>query len=158
MDATKILTPRDFELIAKLKARDAAEKEAGGHKRRAADHFAADVSLQTDNWAMASVVDPTQLEGPHATRRRDLEARLASQRAGQMGRDDKAPGRKAGMSNREKEKSTKVFAMIQKKRSVMLKMQASMSDVRHRQKKHNTHLKKKAKQITKIRSRRKQGR
>ena len=104
------------------------------------------------------VVDPTMLEGPHAVRKRDLAARLASQREGQMGRDDKVPGRKAGMSNREKEKRTKNFMMISKKRKVLLKQKQAMSLVKFKQKKHRATLKKNSKQISKIRSRRKQGR
>jgi hypothetical protein len=62
------------------------------------------------------------------------------------------------MSNREKEKTTKNFQMISKKRSVLMKQRRSLSLVRHKQKKHRVHLQKKSKQITKIRSRRKQGR
>jgi protein SDA1 len=157
LDAQKILTPKDFELLAKLKAED-EERSLGKRKRRAADHFTQDAVLQTDNWAMASVVDPTMLEGPHAVRKRDLAARLASQREGQMGRDDKVPGRKAGMSNREKEKRTKNFMMISKKRKVLLKQKQAMSLVKFKQKKHRATLKKNSKQISKIRSRRKQGR
>ena len=130
----------------------------GKRKKRAADHYTQDAVLQTDNWAAASVVDPTLLEGPHAMRKKDLAARLASQREGQLGRDDHGPGRKAGMSNREKEKRTKNFQMISKKRSVLMKQKRAMSLVRENSKKHRVHLQKKAKQITKIRSRRKQGR
>jgi protein SDA1 len=157
LDATKILTPRDFELLEKLKKE---EKQAmlGKRKRRAADFYTKDAVLQTDNLDAASVVDFVSLKGPHAMRKTDLEARLASQREGQMHRDEKAPGRKVGMSNREKEKRTKNFGMISKKRSVLAKQKTKMSRQRANQKKHREHLQKKSKQITKIRSRRKQGR
>ena len=53
------------------------------------DYNTADAVLKTGNLAMASVVNPISLQGVHAMRKTDLQARLASQRAGQMGRDDK---------------------------------------------------------------------
>eukprot|EP00946_MAST-07B_sp_MAST-7B-sp1_P004381 g4381.t1 len=155
LDAKKILTPRDFELLEKLKAERA---QLGKRKRRAADHYTADVSLRTDNLARASVVDPTTLEGPHAIRKRGLEERLRTMREGQMGRDSNVPGRKAGMSNREKEKRTKNFMMISKKRSVLMKQKQSLRQVRAKVNRHRAHLKKNTKTITKIRSRRRQGR
>jgi protein SDA1 len=155
LDAKKILTPRDFELLEQLKAERA---QLGKRKRRAADHYAAEAMLRTNNLAKASVVDPLTLEGPHAIRKRGLEERLRTMREGQMGRDSNVPGRKAGMSNREKEKRTKNFMMISKKRSVLMKQKQSLRQVRAKVNKHRAHLKKNTKTITKIRSRRRQGR
>jgi protein SDA1 len=155
LDANKILTPRDFELLEQLKAE---RSQLGKRKRRAADHYAADAMLRTDNLARASVVDPLTLEGPHAIRKRGLEERLRTMREGQMGRDSNVAGRKAGMSNREKEKRTKNFMMISKKRSVIMKQKESLRQVRAKVNKHRAHLKKNTKTITKIRSRRRQGR
>ena len=157
LDGMKILTPRDFELLAKLKEEERKEL-LGKRKRRAADYNTADAVLKTGNLAMASVVNPISLQGVHAMRKTDLQARLASQRAGQMGRDDKVDGRKAGMSNKEKEKRTKNFGMVSKKRSVVNKQKQKLTQVLWNQKKHRTHLQKNTKSISKIRSRRKQGR
>ena len=155
LDAKEILTPKDFELLEQLKAE---QIQLGKRKRRAADHYAADATLRTYNLAAASVVNPVELEGPHAVRKKGLEERLRTMREGQMGRDSKVPGRNAGMSNREKEKRTKNFMMISKKRSVLAKQKQSLRQMRANVNKHRAHLKKNTKTITKIRSRRRQGR
>ena len=94
----------------------------------------------------------------HARKRRTLEERLRTMREGQEGRDAKAPARRAGMSNREKEKRTKNFMMISKKRSVLAKQRASLKQHRANVTKHRQHLKKNKKMVTKIRSRRRAGR
>ncbi len=157
LDAQQILTPRDFELLERLKA-EQKSAQLGKRKRMAADHFAAEARLRTDNLAAASVVDPDALEGPHAIRKKGLEERLRTMREGQMYRDSMATGRKAGMTNREKEKRTKNFLMISKKRSVLAKQNQSLQQRRHNASKHRKHMQKNTKMITKIRSRRRAGR
>ena len=108
IEATRILTPRDFERLKELQKKAAGSKK---RKRSAADHYAAPAityaySTNTDE---GTIVDPGDLEGFRVQKRRDLKERMAAVREGQEGKDFTAPRRTHGMSNREKEKRGKTF-------------------------------------------------
>ncbi len=157
LEATRILTPRDFERLKELQKKAAAGKK---RKRSAADHYATPAityaySTNTDD---GTIVDPGDLEGYRVQKRRDLKERMAAVREGQEGQEWKAPQRTHGMSNREKEKTRKNFLMITKKRSVLDKQRMSLMQQKKALKSHKMGMKKKTKLMSKLRGRRKAGR
>ena len=157
LEATRILTPRDFERLAEYKKKSEAGKK---RKRHSSDHYAA----ATVNYAYSHDIDsgttvqPSDLEGYRVQKKRDLQERIAMQKEGQAGRDWKAPARTHGMSNREKEKKSKNYLMITKKRSVADKQRMSLMQQKKALQSHKMGMKKKTKLMTKLRGRRRAGR
>ena len=156
-DAQRILTDEDFVLIKKLKAERKERMSGSKRKRRAEDYRTEEARVSLDP-AEAAIVDPSDLQGFRVQKRRSLEERLASVQEGRDGREVFAPHRKRGMSNREKAKRTKDYRMVSKKRSVPSQERLALAQVKGRLTKHLKNAKKKTKLLSKLRSRRQQGR
>ena len=156
LEATRILTPRDFERLAEIKKKaDAGRKR----KRNSSDHYATATVTYAYSHDIDSgtTVQPGDLEGYRVQKKRDLKERIAMQKEGQAGRDAKAPARTHGMSNREKEKKSKNYLMITKKRSVANKQRMSLMQQKKALQSHKMGMKKKTKLMTKLRGRRRSG-
>ena len=104
-----------------------------------------------------TTVQPGDLEGYRVKKRRDLQQRIDEQLASKAGRNQKAPQRTAGMSNKEKEKLTKNFLMITRKRSVQDRQRQSLYHAKKALQGHKMGMKKKTKLMTKLRNRRTKG-
>ena len=128
LDMSRLLTPRDFERIARLKQ---LQQEAGGlrgAKRRRAE----EALLDTDDLPSAlevegEAVDTLDIEGAKARRNATREEKLANTKAGRTDHSEKKgfqSKKTGGKSNKEKKKN-QPFSMIRKSNSVK-------SKVRHR--------------------------
>ena len=128
LDMSRLLTPRDFERIARLKQ---LQQEAGGlrgAKRRRAE----EALLDTDDLPSAlevegEAVDTLDIEGAKARRNATREEKLANTKAGRTDHSEKKgfqSKKTGGLSNKEKKKN-QPFSMIRKSNSVK-------SKIRHR--------------------------
>ena len=156
LEAMRILTPRDFERLAEIRKE---QESLGKRKRRSSDHYAAApvTYAYSHDVDTGTTVQPGDLEGYRVKKRRDLQQRIDEQLASKAGRNQKAPQRTAGMSNKEKEKLTKNFLMITRKRSVQDRQRQSLYHAKKALQGHKMGMKKKTKLMTKLRNRRTKG-
>ena len=130
LDATRLLTPKDFERIQRLKAQRAEASQLRGAKRKRAEALIeaeaeAEAEALSGQAIEGEVVDEMDIRGVQAKRAATREEKLASTLAGRedRGKFGGGKGKKTGgKSNKEKRKNNP-FMMTRKSRAVRTKEQ-----------------------------------
>ena len=128
LDMSRLLTPRDFERIARLKQLQQEASGLRGAKKRRAE----EALLEADDMPSAlevegEAVDLLDIEGAKARKNATREEKLANTKAGKTDHSEKKgfqSKKTGGLSNKEKKKN-QPFSMIRKSNSVT-------SKIRHR--------------------------
>lgn len=112
LDASRILTPKDFERIKRLRQQQQANAMLSGAKRKRAEAAALEAEMEEAGEYGAAIegeaVDLMAIEGVQARRNATREDKLASTLAGREGRvkfGSKQKKKTGGSSNKEKKKS-----------------------------------------------------
>jgi len=132
LDALRILTPQDFELIKKAKLKKEVENKLGdkGQNRKRKLE-----KIQENN---SDFVDPSVIETIQKKRKRELEERLASVNEGREGREKYGYKKNKGGGSTNKEKlKLKPFVLQKQKREIREKNKMSFKDRQKKKQKKN---------------------